>query len=167
MIWTRQGYEDDAAWTAFEAYRDQTRPRKLIRPGAGATADLSRWYRENRWPERVAAYDMHMDEILLSEREALTRQAAKEIATEHMGILRDARDLVAREMAKLLATSEKSEIETLKPREVVAMVDAVIKFDRLIHDQATERVDTKVDLSGLGVEDLRKLKEIRDKVDKK
>lgn len=160
--WERQPGDTDESWHAFVAFRDAKPPRRLLgRPGTGPTVQLSKWYREGGWRERAAAYDAYMDHVMLQEREDFLRQTAKDISVEHMQVLQTARSLVQRELDKFLKASQESEaIGMVSPGQLNAMMENMVKLDRLVRDQSTENVETGMDLSQLSVEELKALKEL-------
>jgi hypothetical protein len=166
MIWFRQPGETEEAWGAFQSFRDQKSPRKMVRPGGPPTADVSRWAKDHCWFERAAEYDKHCDGVRLKEREALLAQDEREVVADHRRILADGREFIEREMSKLLTMSRGSDLPgTVKPGELVKLIDTVIKFDRLLRDQSTESVRHEVDLSALSPEDLKKLLDLRKKLE--
>ena len=167
MIWFRQACDTEEAWAAFQAYRDQKPPRRLIRPGPNPTSDLAKWYRDNNWKERCIAYDVHLDSIVQEERDELLRNDTREVTAQHRAILQDARRVAELEVSKLLAAANASpNAPGLRPTELIKMIDSVVKLDRLLRDQSTENTTVKPDLSGLPVDDLLKLAEIRKKLEK-
>lgn len=156
--WERQPYDTDESWPIFVAYRDQTLPRRgLLVLCKGRPVDPIRvaWYhKEHYWPERVAEYDRHLDAIRRAEREGLLAQTIREVTAEHAEVLADARDIVRRELEKLLATVRESAGEVVRVRDLIRLTELVIKSDRLIRGESTENVDTGPDLSHLTNEQL-------------
>lgn len=157
--WERQPYDTDESWEVFRVYRDQAPPRRgvlvSIRGRAQDPVKVSRWYRSHFWKERARAFDLHLDSIRVEEQEDLHRQTAHEVAAAHMGILANSRDLVAREIEKLRATIIASEGEVIRPQTLLRFAEMVIKLDRLIRGESTERIDTNgPDLSSVSSEDL-------------
>lgn len=77
--WERQAKETDAAWRAFQVYRDlphlppeerpESRSQRAVStrlypgrsPGKGVVKELGGWSAKWRWVERVNAYDTHLD----------------------------------------------------------------------------------------------------------
>lgn len=164
-LWERQLSDTDDSWTAFVSYRDMPTPRRLIRFGPYPTGKLAEWFRAHNWAARVNAYDNHLDAIRREEREALLAQHEREIMTEHLVLLSEARELVARELSKYLTSSREGTLHgLLKPSELTKLFEMVLKSDRLLKDQPTERVATQ-DLSKLTLEELRKLEEIHKKLE--
>lgn len=166
--WDRQPCDTEDSWAAFKRYRDSTPPRKALRlSGATSYEQTARWLRENRWVERVRDYDNHLESIRAEETTAALRISARDAAAKHFRILHDMGDLAAREVEKLLKASKAGDaIGLLKPNEITALVDAVLKFDRLVRELPTEIVDVKpsADLSKLSPEDLRQLMELQRKM---
>jgi hypothetical protein len=108
-----------------------------------------------------------MDEILVTEREALLKDSTRTAMAEHVSLLNDSRQVAAQELAKLLEYSSSTPAGgILKPNELIKLIDATIKLDRLVRGESTEIVEERTDLSKLSIEDLRKLKEIKEKLPK-
>lgn len=165
ILWERQTCDDDESWKAFVTYRDQLPPRRLIGYGKGVSNNtLSKWYRDNGWRERVAAYDNHLDEIQRDEREKAVRQRASLVAAQQADLLTDAREILTRELEKLLSNSREIEGSVLQPREIIRLLEQSIKLDRLIHGETTENNGPQVDLSKLSTEELKTLHEIQRKL---
>lgn len=167
-VWTKQPYETDAEFVSFQAYRDAKPPRRLVgRPGAGSTAELSRMFRENNWTIRVQAYDLYMDHVFLTEKEEFLKQSARDLSAQHMAILHTSRQLVQRELDKMLEASTRSDaVGLLSGGQITAMMDATVKLDRLIKGESTESVEVKQDLSALSVDELKQLRELTKKMSK-
>ncbi len=162
-VWEKQQGEPDSAFQAFAEYRDQRAPRRLRQP----MAQMSAWYREYSWPERVALWDMHLDDIRRAEKEALVKQDARAVAIEHMSMGKDLRDLFMLECGKFLKACQESEMPMVtKVSDITKLADMAVKIDRLIRDQATERVENTSDLSTLSLEDLKTLRSIVAKTEK-
>lgn len=163
--WERCVDEDESSWERFKAFRDSPRPRKVVRPGAGRTQDLydlaGRW----RWFERVAAYDRHMDRVHQAVVEGYIKQDAKEVAMEHMAILRDARELVSIEYDRLLRRAKDCAIDgVIRPTDLIRLTEVMIKYDRLVRGEATQNVQTVGDLSEMSIEELREAQALAKKM---
>lgn len=167
--WERQASETEEAWLAFRAYREMIPQERRIKHAATkAIPTLSKWYRDHSWEERCKAYDAKFDKIDVEERERMYRRKAKEIAIDHMSMLSNARELVQRELTKLLETSRQSEMHGLiKPRELQGLFEMVIKLDRLVRGETTENVGTTIDYSGLNPDELETLEKLLTKATKK
>jgi hypothetical protein len=161
--------EPEDAFAAFVQFRDMRPPRKVVRPGSGQTAPTSqlyRWFTQWDWKGRAAAYDVHIDVIVREEREAAIAEAARSVQAEHMFLLADLRSVVSVETSKLLALAKVGGFATVKPSELARLADTVIKNDRLVRGETTEKVDTGFDLSKLSVEELRLLNAVDAKLRK-
>lgn len=163
--WERQDGEGEVEWERFKAFRDAPKPRKMVRPGAGRTQDLYDLAGQWRWFQRVAAYDRHMDRVHQNIVEGFIKQDAKEIAAEHMALLRDARELVSIEIERILERARESKIDgTIKVPDLIRLADFVLKGDRLVRGESTENVAPVGNLSEMSLDDLRKAKELVDKM---
>lgn len=160
--WERLPDENDLAWAAFKAYRDQQVPRN-IRRAASKDENLTvamciSFYGEHNWKERCLAYDKYVDEVLLAERLEYLKQDARARTAEHLVLLKDAREVVACEMRKLLAWAENTpETNVMAPSNIAKMLDTVVKLERLVAGESTENTNTKteIDFSGLSADELR------------
>lgn len=160
--WERLPDEDEVAWAAFKAYRDQPAPRN-IRRAAAATDGVTvaacvdaygRW----SWKERCAAWDAYTDKIVLEERLEYLKQTTRERTAEHLVLLKDARELVACELRKLVAWSERTpETPIMQAGQVSKMLDVTVKLERLVSGESTENSHnkTEIDFSGLSPDELR------------
>ena len=163
-IWSRQPCDNEDSWKAFVLYRDQRAPRRLSKVFGFPSAKVAEWFRTNCWADRVAAYDRHMDEILVAEREEALKTETKAITAGHMAILADARELAEKEMSKFLADSQASDRSGLKFSDLVKLVDLVVKLDRLLQDKPGEITDDRsIDFSQFTTEELETLKRLGDK----
>jgi len=166
--WERQAFDTEESWLAFTRYRDMHKPRNQKKILGYATATISGWYRDFAWRERCEAFDRWQDRLFLDERAARIKQTAAEVAEEHKEILQDARELAMRELEKYLEVSRANGgIGLIKVGDLTKLWETVIKFDRLVRGESTETVETKVDLSALTVEELRKMRDLQSKVVKK
>lgn len=122
---------------------------------------VANWYREHYWPQRVAEYDRHLDDINRAEREACLSKSSREAMADHIAMIEQGKEIAMRELEKLLATVKDSAAEVLKPRDVIHLLDATIKADRLIRGEATANVNIDgPDLSHLTNEQLAALDEM-------
>lgn len=164
--WDKQEHESAEAYQAFQRYLQMApdeRTITLVAPRSSAT--LSKWYREHSWEARVKAWDAEFGTMRYAEREAVFRRKAREVAIDHMLILSDARELVAREYSKLVEASRQSEMHgLLKPNELVKMTELAIKLDRLVRGETTENVGTTdLDLAKLSIDELEELDKLMTK----
>lgn len=69
-LWERQPEESDAAFEAFQSYRDMGLSRSLSKVGGklGKSETLmSRWSSDHNWVERARAWDAEQDRIIRAE----------------------------------------------------------------------------------------------------
>jgi len=163
--WHRQPGEPEAAYLKFKDFLDAPRPRRLIRPGVGHTQSICDLSNEWRWHERVEAYDTHWQRVRDREVESFIKQEAREIAAEHMAVLRDLRELVAIHVERKLKDARTIEISDAKLSDLARLVDLVIKGDRLIRGESTENHAKVADLSGLTLEELRAAEDLAAKLE--
>lgn len=157
-------YDTPESFPYFVAYRDsQHRVLTAARLGVwdhGACtrttpAQLRTWYISGHWKERVAAYDAHMDVLQQEERECIRRKTVAELEHEHKAILAMQTEIVSREMAKLASEVQgMPDSRSLSVYELRAMAEGLIKNSRLVAGEATERIESTVDLSKLTDEEL-------------
>lgn len=165
--WSRLDSDTDESWEAFVKFRDMKAPRRLSYLHGYPTGQLSEWYRKHNWRERAAAWDGHMDLILLQEREDFLRQSAKDLNAEHLAILHSTRQLVQRELDKFVAASLESDaVGMISPGALSHLIDGAVKLGRLVVGESTENVASDMDLSQLSVEELKQLRELRIKLNK-
>ena len=167
--WERQPGEGEEDWAKFLAYRDSSRPRRVVRPGIGNWGEEYRRANEWKWFQRVEALDNHVDRIRQKEIDAWNQQNAKEVAAEHMSLLKDAREIVAIELHRILERVKVNQIDgSIKPTEVFKLAEIVLKFDRLLRNQTTENVGgmqiSEANLEEMSLEDLRTAHELTKKM---
>jgi hypothetical protein len=159
--WERQAAESEEAWLAFRCYRDMPPDERMLRRSANReTAVLSKWNRDHNWADRVKAYDAHFDALSVEERRRIYKRKAEELAIDHMIVLADMRDLATREFAKFNQVSRETEVETMKPRDVIRLAETVVKLDRLVRGETTENVGTSVDTSKLSLAEMETLADL-------
>lgn len=166
--WHKQHQDTEESWVAFQYFRDMRAPRSLyIAPNNIRLPHekVRRWYNEHDWKARVDAFDNHLADVRQAEVEALIKQSANEVTAEHMATLSRARELCAREVQKWLDMSRDSEVTALRPRELTSLLETVIKYDRLLRDQTTEKTETSLDLSKLSIEELKTLETLHRKIE--
>jgi hypothetical protein len=166
LAWERQPSEDDEAWKAFQSYRDQTPPRRMIHAAVKRTEKLSHWYNEHAWGERVAAYDRRLDAIRREQREAILKEDEKDRAARQLGQLKAVQDILDLELAKLTRDARASEAFGLvKVSDLNKLLANAITLERLIRGQSTENVSqADIDLDALSPDELRQLRELQQKM---
>lgn len=139
-LFGRQPCDTDESFAAFVEYRDQLAPRQLRTWKYGDA--VREWYRDHGWKARVAAFDEWRDELRRQHYGDALKQPAQQIAAEHMGILQDMRDMLRREVDKWREqVVNNAGSPFLKMSELVKLTDVVVKYDRLVRGEATERKD--------------------------
>lgn len=157
--WERQPTESEEAWLAFRAYRDMPPEQRILRRTAVKSVEvLSRWYRDHNWTDRCKAFDSYVDHVSIEERKRILEMASRDLAVDHALMLADARELVSRELGKLVSVSRDSELHgLLKPAEVIKLFDTTIKLDRLVRGESTENIKEEIDVSKLSLDEVREL----------
>lgn len=160
--------EPEEAFNAFVQYRDQTAPRSVGKVYGARNMQLLAWCTNFQWRERALEYDRHHDRIRREVTENILKQTTASVAAEHMLLLKDARELVARELSKLVEASRNSTMPgLLKSSDLVRMTDMVVKLDRLIRGETTDNLGATVtedlDYSKLTLDEIRQLKALRAK----
>jgi len=164
--WEQWEGEPEEAFAAFVQYRDQTKPRAILRVFGARNTKLLEWSQTFEWKRRVLAYDRHHDAIRLEATESVLAQKGAEVAAEHLLLLKDTRELVARELKKLVEASRNSDMPgLLRTNDLIKMTDMVVKLDRLLRGESTENlgVTDELDYSGLTIEEIKQLKDLRAK----
>lgn len=163
--------ESEEEWLAFKSYRDQQAPRAVRRchvNGAGVRHSvLFEWANRWRWLERAAAYDTHLDRIVIAEREALLREDTTHATARQLATVNLLFSLASSELEKLLQTSETSNMPgTISPRDAIRAVEIGVKMTRLIKGETTANVaiSTPQNIQALTLDDLELLEEMQRKV---
>ena len=150
--WERQPEPIDTneTWPWFVKYRDMILPRNMTRlrvsmPGTVAPTlqSLMDMARVGLWQDRVRAWDEYLDSIRREEMASAVKVNAQEQAFREQELLNLKHEISSRELAKMLKTVEGTEMETLKPRDVLAIADSSIKQGRLDSGKATERIEMR------------------------
>ncbi len=168
--WERRDTEDEECFAAFVAYREMAPDERRI---AGASTKrhttVEKWYREHEWAARVRAYDAVFDKQRTAERLEVHRRKSAEVAADHMMVLADARELFAKEIAKLLEASRGSPMHGLiKVNDLIKLGSMVITMDRLLRNQTTENIGTTdVDYLKLSPDELDTMNELLERAGKK
>jgi hypothetical protein len=155
--WDRQPYDTDESWEVFQAFRDARPRRALIVFLKGRRVDpikVRDWMAAHYWAQRAALWDEHLDGVRQDTIRSLLEQRTEEISAEHMEITALGRSVVRREMEKLLSDVEAGAHSTLRPGDLIRLTEAIVKLDRLMRGESTEKVDTHIDLSGASSEEL-------------
>lgn len=181
--WERSDKLDtNETWPYFKAYRDArkgTRRLEVIRYSpatdvrnpidrtkAPPLSTIHQWAKDGFWVERVAAYDSYLDDLQRTETEAALAVSAQDMAAERRHILGQGLELVKDQLAKFFAQASASDFASLKPGELVKLMEWVSRNSRLEAGEATEKVEVHQDLSSLSDEELNQLYELQKKIEK-
>lgn len=92
-IWTRQSRETDISWEAFQLFRDMGTQRTFLSVATEVGRKEKRiyeWAKKYDWRLRAAAWDMHLDRLVIRAKEANvvaemnTRHAAQGVALQRV-----------------------------------------------------------------------------------
>lgn len=169
--WDRQDGESSAAFESFIAYRDLGLKRTLSQAAevVGKTrGGLCKLSTEWGWVERCAAYDrkadQHRTRAHLSEIEKMHARHIR-LATrlqDVAGLELERLERRIRKKLKLRAGDDKGDVTGAN--DISKTTVRAVGIERLARGEATERVETTVDLSALSVEELKELKRLRAKI---
>lgn len=169
--WLRQPCDTERRWRAFQAYRDQARPR-TVRGASKALGGfdvrtLETWSSADGWPERCAAFDRWLDERRIEVIVDVLAEDARAVANRHASIARDAIECahsVVRDWLDGLAVG--LPLDGWTPNDVRGMLRDMISLERLVRGEATERVEhglSGVDLGKLSIDELEELRRLEAK----
>jgi|WetSurMetagenome_2_1015567.scaffolds.fasta_scaffold25325_5 hypothetical protein len=169
-VWERQPCEPEAEWRAFLTYRDMPRPRsfRLVSGYLGlAQSRISSWAYAWMWKDRANLYDRQA--FAAEWQEHAAKQAARKEESE--ALIDKATQLAYRELAHRLEDIDPSTgrpLAPLKDAQLVRLVESVIKLDRLVHGESTEKIETtgSVDLKKLSDDELAQYMALLDKAKK-
>ncbi len=160
--WDRLATEHDAAWVAFQRYRDGVLPRPSVAeyaPTIGyAATRVSTWARVFMWTERLLAWDRSLD----ARRQVVAESAVEEMARRHVAMSRQLQSIAMRAVEKIAEDLE-SDLGRMNARDAIRIYDIATKSERISRGEATERV-AGVDYSRLTSEELLALEKISKKI---
>lgn len=132
--WERQKSENTKRYEAFCKYRDM-HPRstaKVAQELGKSTTLIQRWCRENKWVDRVAAWDDEQDRI--------ARQAQideiKKMRKRHA-------DLATAMLVKAAKALKQIPVDEIKATDVSRMVETASKLERISRGDAGEVVEER------------------------
>lgn len=163
LPWERQLNESDSEWSLFLEFRDWAhadnervhRPRPSMaewaRVSGHSYSTLMQTSNAWGWRYRAGRYDALVDRARLE----ATLDARGIALHDHADLCGKLRRLLGDELEKYLTRSEGSpNFPTIKPSELAQLLKLCIEQERLLHGEATERVDHSLDGDAL---DLTKL----------
>ncbi len=165
---TKRDEESNEAFEAFAMYRDMGvgRSQKAVADRLNkSTTIINRWATAYNWKKRAHSYDLELDR---RKRLADLRAVEKMRYRQTMTALRmQATGLI--ELEKMLKNAQsKQERGELDEKTVIALIEKGAKLERINRGEPGEIVQANVgeglDLSGLSVDELRQLRDLRAKV---
>jgi len=176
--WERLPLEHDRAWSAFQAFLKQDKPRAVYL--LAKTLDISKvtlykYMKKWRWREREACYE----HALSMDLEKGARSVVPDIGAEHARVLSKMRKICEIAIDDLVVEAQRIEGNKVPIGQIMTLLDKVIYHERLLYGFDTERTskkieasihtkeEVKVDLSLLSDEELDQLVKIEDKLAEK
>jgi len=160
------GLETPDQYQAFEYYRDRDpRMRSLADTARGTGvgyAAILRWAHENFWEGRAQDYDTHRIEQRTLERTRAELVVDRNWAERRADILSNLEALALAGASQLLHDLQTRRTR-LRPNELKQITDILLRFGNLANGDATEKVDTHVDMSDLSDEQLQALEFLRER----
>jgi hypothetical protein len=144
QIWERLPGESARAWSAFQKFRD-AQNRTLSSVGEALTPPCSkqnvgRWSYRWRWQERVAAFDVHEDQV---HREEMAR-ARTEMDRRQMKLGIMMQSLGAHALAELQRRVEQKLSLDLSPSEARDLIAEGARLERAAHGEREDGRYTQV-----------------------
>jgi hypothetical protein len=143
--WDRQVCDTTKSYSAFCVYRDMGSQRSL--PKAGQKADLNArvlagWCMRFGWVDRCSSYDEYCEAQRLAAIQVEMKKSNEEDAKLTLQIIRDAKAIVAHDMAVLRRQADDDDNEAvLNQRGMSDMMHKVVTLERLVKGESTETVE--------------------------
>ena len=135
-LWERQEGESNPRWEAFKTYRDMPIGKRSLTEAAKTLGkprrNLEKWSSEDKWQERVEAYDRYMD----AEAQKLKVKGIADMNKRHINAAKKILD-------KAVDGLKYIEPDEMKPSDIAKLVDVAAKLERLARGDATEVVETR------------------------
>jgi hypothetical protein len=168
-LYTRQDFEDDSQWSAFERYRNLPPVMRTPEGVAGiypivSLATYEIWEKKFFWRERAAEYDRKLDiETVEAKVKDVTiasvrRDALDTVMSMHKLLNGEIKVYLAKQ-AKL--AQDGANVELLKPHEMIRALREVVLLGRLLMGESTENVSMAFDVSKLTDTELAFLSDIQ------
>ena len=170
-LWSRLPGETEAAFAAFEIYRNELKkPRslkKLARKMGTSYGVLGNWSSQYRWSSRAKAWDSHCararDKVVLSEQAKIAREQLR--AWERVRSIAEA--TLVRLGQDIVSKDEKAAGNNIGYNGAVQALQCATSAERLILGEVTERTESatkhSLDLSKLTDEELKTLEALEAK----
>ncbi len=170
--WGPQPFETEEQHQAFALFlslpsrmRNMTEVSRHCAMSRQEVLDLSM---AHHWQHRISRYDAF---VRGANRDRL-RETAQDRAGRHLAIIDKGLEVAEREYNNLLTRqraldAQDAQVSLLKPGELQALVNNLIKLERLVVGEATERIEeTEYDLSQFTHEELIEWRRLMDKAKK-
>lgn len=160
--WERQGWDADAPWAIFQDYCFALNaPRKIERLAKmhpnHAPSLLRAWAYSGRWEDRCDRWDAHLNDL----RRAAVEDEVESLARRHAKLARKVSAVAERELGKLHAQAEASEVLRLEPRDILRYVQVGTAVERSAAAiPESDKPKEEFDLGKFSVEELRVWREL-------
>jgi hypothetical protein len=169
--WNRQPCDHGDRWPLFRAYLSDGPTRTVARLAERfslAPNILHQYAREGFWLERAKAYDVMIHEQYNATVVEHIIVEAKDQAEKHLRMIDNALEIASIEFERLLnETRERSMSGTMKHRDLIRLVESMLKLRLLFTGEATERVEIKdieTILQALPIEQVEALQLLQEKL---
>jgi hypothetical protein len=146
-VWERRTDEGDAAWAAFETFREQEPGKRSIAEVARTLSKsrslMTRWAKKYGWQMRVAAYDRETDRQWRASTMHLRRQMAEQDVK-----------LAGAMLGKVVQALNNIDPAKMSARDCATWLDVATKVRRLALGEPTERTDLTSKGEAINVEQL-------------
>lgn len=173
VAWSRLATETDQGWAYFLHFRNmaypdgplgrfQAREIKSMALALGVSPETLYTYSGAfLWADRAGAYDRAIDAAKV----AADQSEVVRMRSRHVRLLEKARLVAESELDKMARRSANPDVSVVSAKEVKDLLEFVIKTERLMAGEATERVDVNGawDLDKLTLEELEALEAIRNR----
>ena len=169
--WVQQPFESEDEHNAFNCFKDlPSRLRNLqevARLCNMTRGDVLKICNAHHWKHRIEQHDAFQANAKVN----LLQQRNEDRAGAHLGVIDMGLEVARREYSTLLRRvraldAQGADVSLLKPSELQAMLRDIIKLERLIRGEATERTEEKFDLSAFTIEELKQWKALTAKASK-
>lgn len=167
-IWCRQSFESDGDFAAFESMRQMPKRMRNMQHVARYCSlpydSVLTLFSRHHWRFRLDAHDAFM----VHDSHTLLQRQKDDARAEHLGLLQKGREVLERELDNLLERqrtldAQGANVSLMKPSEMTALLEKLIKLDRLIMGEVTERAEEEFDLSQFTMPELMQWKALMQK----
>ena len=147
--WNRQPIDTEDIWAAWRRYLMLPQPREpkaLARRLGCKLREAEALMIEGVFVGRAEKFDAWVMGLWEDKVKEIVTASAEHYSERHTRLLAMSLELAGHELEKLLLTSKSTTANTLKVPEVTKLLEGMIKLERLVHDESTENVATKIQL---------------------